>query len=345
MYAPLRAGLNVAVLLVSTATGNAQTTPGFTVLQRVDVLMDYSWKMPKGSAAVRWTTLHETHGLSESYTKIALAGFLYARTIVNHAETRRTLINRTEPAAVGLVKGAESFEMEPFSLEAGGMSFPVYPWKNVTPEMARDARTYTAYLVERPDGTIGGHLTMASGYERILAPAAPLIVFQRLAGELSGPERVLLGRVIHSINDFYSRKNLADTASLLGSDFLVTTVVVSVLKEEQSFAGGERERPTISRAELLKLSQQLAEKMGNMFARQRACGLNSNFSPDRTAGFFVNFMSEADVQSVMDSYANGLEIAAGRSCDRKAVAQGLGTMMTETRAYMRVARPFQNEWR
>ena len=136
MRAPLRAGLIVVLLLASIDDGKAQSAQEFTVLQRVDVVMEFDWKMPKGLAAVQWTTLREATGLSVEHTKVALAGFLYARTIVNHAETRRALIERTQPAAMGLVQGGERFAMDDWRLEAGGLSFPIYPWQSVASAQA-----------------------------------------------------------------------------------------------------------------------------------------------------------------------------------------------------------------
>ncbi len=92
------------------------------------------------------------------------------------------------------------------------------------------------------------------------------------------------------------------------------------------------------------LSEALAKRMGDVFERQRACGLLSNASPDRAAGFFINYMSEAEVQKVMDSYAVGMQEVAGQPCDREATGQSLITMMSETRAYMNSARPFIKKW-
>ncbi len=185
---------------------------------------------------------------------------------------------------------------------------------------------------------------MAVGYERILAPAAPLIVFEALAKELPGPERVLLGKVILWINECYSLMDLRDTAGLLGSDHLVMTVVVGLLRDERSFASRQGETSAIAREELQTLSEALAKKMGNLFERQRACGLKSNTTLVRAAGLFINYMSEAEVQRVMESYAAGMMIAAGQSCDRDKVAQRLITMMTEMRTYMNSARPFLKKW-
>ncbi len=342
MRAPLRAGL--VLLLASIDNGNAQSAQEFTVLQRVDVAMEYHWKRPKGLAAVQWTTLREATGLSVKHMKVALAGFLYARTIVIHAETRRALIERTQPAAMGLVQGGERFAMDDWRLETGGLSFPIYPWQSVAPDRVQSARTYTAYLIERSDGFIGGHLELAVGYERILAPAAPLIVFEALTKGLAGPERVLLGRVILLINDFYSRRDLGDTARLLGSEGLVTTVVVQLLRDERSFASRRSETKSVSRAKLQTLSEALATNMGNLFDRQRACGLQSNISPDRAAGLFINYMSESEVQSVMESYAAGMKVTAGQPCNRVAVGQSLIVMMTEMRTYIKSARPFLKKW-
>ena len=53
MRAPLRAGFIVALLFASIDNGNAQSVQELTVLQRVDVAMDFDWKMPKGLAAVQ----------------------------------------------------------------------------------------------------------------------------------------------------------------------------------------------------------------------------------------------------------------------------------------------------
>ena len=344
MRAPLRTGLIVVLLLASIDDGKAQSAQEFTVLQRVDVVMEFDWKMPKGLAAVQWTTLRKATGLSVEHTKVVLAGFLYARTIVSHAETRRALIERTQPAAMGLVQGGERFAMDDWRLEAGGLSFPIYPWQSVAPDRVQTARTYMAHLIERPDGFIGGHLEMAVGLERILAPAAPLIVFEALAKELPGPERVLLGRVILAINDFYSRMDLRDTTRLLGSDLLVTTMVVGFLRDERSFASRQGETGAISRAELHTVSEALAKRIGKLFERQRACGLQSNISPDRAAGLFINYMSESGVQSVMESYAAGMKVTAGQPCNRVAVGQSLIVRMTEMRTYIKSARPFLKKW-
>lgn len=339
-----RAGLIVALVLALIADGKAQSAQEFTVLQRVDVVMGYDRKMPKGLAAVQWTVLREATGLSVEHAKVALAGFLYARTIVNHAETRRALIERTRPAAMRLVQGGERFEMDDWRLEAGGVSVPIYPWQSVTSDRVQSARTYMAYLIERPDGFIGGHLEMAVGLERILAPAAPLIVFEALAKVLPSPERVLLGRVILAINDLYSRMDLRDTARLLGSDLPVTTMVVGFLRDERSFAGREDKKPTISRAALQTFSEALAKKMGNLFERQQTCGLQSNISPDRAAGLFINYMTESEVQKVMENYAAGMKDAAEQPCDRDGVVQSLMTTMTKMRTYINAARPFMKKW-
>lgn len=238
-------------LAVQEAERLIRTTLVPLAVQRVDVHMEYDLRptinegeMPRGRAAVEWTTLREARGLSEAEARIAVAGFLYARTIVAHEETRRNLLERTEQAAIGLEKGADRFLIDAWQLDAGGLRFPIYPWQHVSPQDVRDARTYTAYLIEMSAGGVGGHLDMAWGAERVLAPAAPLIVFEDLARTLSDTERVRLGRVIHLINEFYGRVDLEDTARLIGTDVLVTRRVVGFLRDEGSFAsqGGEAER-------------------------------------------------------------------------------------------------------
>lgn len=340
-----RVGLIVALLVASIGDGMAQSGQELKTLLRVDVAMQYEWKMRKGRAAVRWTTLGEASGLSVEYGKVALAGFLYARTIADHAETRRALVERTQPAAMGLVLAGNSFRMDDWRLEAGGLGFPVYPWQRVAPDRLGNARTYTAHLIETADGSVGGKLEMAVGYERILAPAAPLVLFEALARELPAPRREVLGRVILSINGFYSRMDLTDTAGLLGSDILLMAELARLLKEERSFASRHHgETSTISRAELRTNSETLARKMGSLFERQRACGLDPDIPPARAANFFINYLWDDWVQNVMNSYAAGMKVARGQACDRDSVGENFIAIITDIRTYIQGARPFQKTW-
>ncbi len=59
---------------------------------------------------------------------------------------------------------------------------------------------------------------------------------------------------------------------------------------------------------------------------------------------FVNYMSEAEVQRVMENYATGMKAVEAQSCDRVAVGRSLITMMNEMRAYIISARPFLKKW-
>ncbi len=313
-------------------------------LQRVDVKMSFHWKEPAGSATVIWSTLKTPSSLSSPFMKISLAGFLYARTIVNHAETRLDLLKRTQSAAVRLLRGSKEFELGEWNLDAGGRKFKIYPWRWVAAEEIKDARTYTARLIQTPNGSLGGHLEMAQGLERILAPAAPLIVFTKLSQELNPTERILLGRVIFSINDFYSRKNLSDTRSLIGSEILITATLSKVLMDEYAATQGSAKNSKISTAEFKSNSYVIAKKMGALYELQRACGLRSNVSPDRTAGLFINYMTESEVQEIMEHYAAGMKTKSGKHCNKPEVSRNLIDLMPEMRSYINSARPFMKKW-
>lgn len=204
--------------------------PRKNTLAQVEVSMVFDWQKTRNVASVKWTMLNQSSGLSTDSKKIALAAFLYARTIVNHSETRHALVERTGPGATQLMNGARFFLMDDWSLFAGGHRFSIYPWDILEPEsISESARTYKASLLEI-DGTFGGHLKMAFGYEQVLAPAAPLILIASLANDLSAPTREVLGKAVLLVNGFYGQLDLDKDSLLYGSDALATTEIVRLLK-------------------------------------------------------------------------------------------------------------------
>jgi hypothetical protein len=173
--------------------------------QRLEILMDFDLQLGIGLAATRWQTLRSHPQLTESLARIALVALLYGRTLVNHAETRSELYERVQRAAQGLFEGDPSPQFDEWKLEAGGLSFQIWPWSIVSPEQLSKSKAYTATLLPLQGGTLGIYLDMAGGLERVLAPSAPVISIFRLSDELEAHERQKLGATLLAMNSFYGR--------------------------------------------------------------------------------------------------------------------------------------------
>ena len=95
----------------------------------------------------------------------------------------------------------------------------------------------------------------------------------------------------------------------------------------------------ISHDDLMNLSFALGDQMGKAYQMQINCGLSSRIGPAEAAGLFVNYMTEAQVQSVIDEYAKGMKRAEGELCDREATGRTLKALITSLSNYIRLAQP------
>ena len=138
--------------------------------QKVEILMNYDLMGLSGVAAIQWETISSHQVLTEERTRVALATFLYARTLVNHEETRNELFHRVGNAGQKLESGETEFLIEPWSIEKDGIAFPLWPWNVTSPVNIRKAKIYKASLESRPKRGTRGNLKMALGQEAILAP-------------------------------------------------------------------------------------------------------------------------------------------------------------------------------
>lgn len=201
---------------------------------RLEIMMDtdarsLAARIP-GQAAVRWENIASHPLLPNVRARIALASLLYGRILLAHEETRVELFHRVGRAARRLVEGDTTFTVEPWDLQAGGMSFPIWPWRLVGPGELKIAKAYIATLIGSDSGEVFGILLdMAFGLERILAPASAVAALSALSQELDKDDRVLLGQVLLAMNGHYGTPQ---TASRLGSEVAALRAALPLLLAE-----------------------------------------------------------------------------------------------------------------
>jgi hypothetical protein len=170
---------------------------------RLDVLMRFEVMKGQGAAALRWSVIDPHPSLSEAQCRVALVGLLYARTLVNHAETRAELFDRMGTAAQQVLAGSTRIAFEPWALHVAGREFFIWPWTMTQAERLSDAKAYVATLQGTARGGLGIHLKMALWQERILTPASALIAASELSAALNAQEQRRLASVLRGINEHY----------------------------------------------------------------------------------------------------------------------------------------------
>lgn len=195
-----------------TIIGLVMLFPGLSFAQatylRLETMMDtdarrLTARIP-GQAAIRWETIASHPSLPGDRARIALAALLYGRILFAHEETRVELFARVERAARGLAEDGSIFKVDTWDLQAGGMSYPIWPWRLVGPGELTSAKTYVATLIGSHTGELFGiRLDMAFGLERVLAPASALVTLSAVSQELDRNGRILLGQVLLAMNGHY----------------------------------------------------------------------------------------------------------------------------------------------
>src|SRR6266571_1052890 len=89
---------------------------GLTEHLKLEVLMNFDIRSGQGVASLRWIVVRPHASLSEEESKIALVALLYARTLVNHQETRGELFDRMAQAARRVLQGDGNLTFEPWRL-------------------------------------------------------------------------------------------------------------------------------------------------------------------------------------------------------------------------------------
>ncbi len=90
--------------------------------------------------------------------------------------------------------------------------------------------------------------------------------------------------------------------------------------------------------DLMNVSFALSYQMGKVYQMQSDCGLNSNIAPERAAGFFVNYMTQEQVQKVMDQYVKGMKTVEGRPCNKPELGRTLKSLMESTSNYINLGK-------
>jgi len=176
---------------------------GLTEHLKLDVLMKFDIRSGQGAAALRWGAAQPHPSLSDEQCRIALVALLYARTLVNHKATRAELFERMAQAARRVLEGDGRLTFDPWELHLAGRDFSLWPWILTELERIADAKTYTATLQSTTRGSLGIHLKMALGQERVLAPSSALIGAYGLATTLADAARARLARVLLALNAHY----------------------------------------------------------------------------------------------------------------------------------------------
>ncbi|SRR6266508_900068 len=134
---------------------------GLTEHLKLDVAMKFDIPSGQGLAALRWIVTRPHASLSDEQSRIALVALLYARTLVNHQETRGELFYRMAQAARRVLEGDGNLTFEPWKLHVAGKDFSIWPWALIEAGRITDAKTYTATLQSTAGGSLAIHLNMA----------------------------------------------------------------------------------------------------------------------------------------------------------------------------------------
>jgi hypothetical protein len=190
---------------------------GLTEHLKLEVLMKFDIRSGQGVGALRWIVTRPHASLSDEQSRIALVALLYARTLVNHQETRGELFDRMAQAARRVLQGDGKLTFEPWHLQVAGKDFSIWPWALTEPGRVADAKSYTATLQSTAGGSLAIHLKMALGQVRILAPSSALIAASGLATALNDTDRARLAGVVLGINAHYQSSDTVGLGSESGA--------------------------------------------------------------------------------------------------------------------------------
>jgi hypothetical protein len=147
------------------------------------------------AAHVAWEQLAIHPVLSRDAARIALASFLFARTLSNSvgdAQTHDGLYKVVGHATTALMDHkAESLTFDNWAIDVGKERFIVWPWP-VVDSSPPGGKNYVATLKgDKSGGNLHHHLKMAFGLERVLAPSTALLVLSHLWGDLDADRQIL----------------------------------------------------------------------------------------------------------------------------------------------------------
>ena len=94
-------------------------------------------------------------------------------------------------------------------------------------------------------------------------------------------------------------------------------------------------------SDLMEKSFSLAFEMGASYQMSQNCDKEAeSLSPQKAAGLFINYMSEKEVQLVIDEYAEGMNSKKEETCNWQETASAMLKITQETALYISEASPY-----
>ncbi len=102
---------------------------------------------------------------------------------------------------------------------------------------------------------------------------------------------------------------------------------------------------SISRNSFLDLSHSISFEIGGLYQDAINCNKElDSVSPPKTAGLFINYLSEPEVQSVMTSYEKGMVAKKSSLCNLNELAMHLKAFQERYTNYIKIATPFMKPY-
>jgi hypothetical protein len=89
----------------------------------------------------------------------------------------------------------------------------------------------------------------------------------------------------------------------------------------------------LNKQDLMTESFALAHQMGKTYQMQVDCVLNSDITPERAMEFFINYMTNVQVQLVMNAYGKGMKQVEKKVCNKEELTRTLKALMESMSSY------------
>ena len=91
-------------------------------------------------------------------------------------------------------------------------------------------------------------------------------------------------------------------------------------------------------------SYPLSNQLGKVYQMQLNCKQNPELTPRKSAGLFINYMTEEQVQMVMMEYSKGMKKMKGWKCDKQEAVRTMKALLESMAMYIRLAQPFMKPY-
>jgi len=101
------------------------------------------------------------------------------------------------------------------------------------------------------------------------------------------------------------------------------------------------ESPPVSRESVYLISEALAYDIGRVYQMGHNCESEiENCSPSMTAGLFIKYFNEEEVQLIMYQYESGMNGQKGKDCDIKELQSLMLALIERMANYIKLATPY-----